>query len=61
MLKACSALRVKRAVVASSVAAVAIKAQWPDGKVMDEDSWSDKEYCRITEVVNAKLPLPYSH
>ncbi|KAJ0988114.1 hypothetical protein J5N97_006470 [Dioscorea zingiberensis] len=49
VLNACSAVGVKRVVVVSSVAALAIKPQWPEGQVMDEGSWSDKEYCQITE------------
>ncbi|KAJ0988113.1 hypothetical protein J5N97_006469 [Dioscorea zingiberensis] len=49
VLKACSTLRIKRVVVVSSSAAVALKPDWPKGKVMDEECWSDREYCRITE------------
>ena len=51
VLKACSALRVKRVVVVSSVVAVSLNPHWPKGKAMDEECWSDPEHCRVTEVL----------
>jgi nucleoside-diphosphate-sugar epimerase len=50
VLKACSEAKVKRVVMVSSVAAVMVNPNWPQGKAMDEDCWSDVEYCRTTEV-----------
>jgi nucleoside-diphosphate-sugar epimerase len=50
VLKACSEAKVKRVVVVSSVSAVMVNPSWPEGKAMDEDCWSDVEYCRTTEV-----------
>ncbi|PIA26234.1 hypothetical protein AQUCO_09500005v1 [Aquilegia coerulea] len=49
VLKACSEERVKRVVVVSSVAAVAMIPTLPKDQVMDETYWSDKEYCRATK------------
>ena len=51
MLKACCEAKVRRVVVVSSVAAVFSNPNWPKGKVFDEDSWSDEEYCRKNEVI----------
>lgn len=49
VLKACSEAKVRRVVVVSSVAAVIMNPTWPRDKVMVEDCWSDKEYCKATE------------
>ncbi|KAL6603811.1 hypothetical protein ACP70R_044172 [Stipagrostis hirtigluma subsp. patula] len=49
VLKACSEAKVKRVVVVSSLSAVIAKPDWPQGKAMDEDCWSDVEHCRATE------------
>ncbi|KAM0932398.1 putative NAD-dependent epimerase/dehydratase, NAD(P)-binding domain superfamily [Dioscorea sansibarensis] len=49
VLKACSTLKAKRVVVVSSAAAVILNPDWPKGKVMDEECWSDPEHCRMTE------------
>ncbi|XP_043712210.1 cinnamoyl-CoA reductase 1-like [Telopea speciosissima] len=49
VLKACSETKVKRVVIVSSGAAVAMKPNWPKNQVMDETCWSDKEYCRETK------------
>ncbi|KAF7140877.1 hypothetical protein RHSIM_Rhsim06G0002800 [Rhododendron simsii] len=51
VLKACSEANVKRVVVVSSVAAVVLSPDWPKGRVKDESCWSDKEYCRRTNVI----------
>lgn len=52
VLKACSEENVKRVVFVSSAAAVGMTPHWPKGKVMDETSWSNKEFCRKTNVIN---------
>ncbi|XP_073000732.1 cinnamoyl-CoA reductase 1-like isoform X1 [Typha latifolia] len=49
VLKACLDAKVKRVVVASSVVSVMMNPNWPKGKILDEECWSDKEYCRTTE------------
>lgn len=51
VLKACSEAKVGRVVVVSSVAAVLMKPNWPKDQVIDETCWSDKEYCRETNVI----------
>ena len=50
MLKACYEAKVKRVVVVSSCSAVFNNPNWPKGKVLDEDSWSDEEHCRKNQV-----------
>jgi nucleoside-diphosphate-sugar epimerase len=49
VLKACSEAKVKRVVVVSSVSALMVNPSWPEGKAMDEDCWSDVNFCRTTE------------
>ncbi|XP_077215760.1 cinnamoyl-CoA reductase 2-like isoform X3 [Tasmannia lanceolata] len=49
VLKACSAARVKRVVVVSSIATVMMNPNWPQDRVMDENCWSDMEYCKKIE------------
>ncbi|XP_059460472.1 cinnamoyl-CoA reductase 1-like isoform X1 [Corylus avellana] len=49
VLKASLEAKVKRVVVVSSVAAVFMNPSWPKDQVMDETSWSDKEYCRTIQ------------
>ncbi|KAK3134126.1 hypothetical protein QOZ80_6AG0545300 [Eleusine coracana subsp. coracana] len=49
VLKACYEAKIKRVVVVSSAAAVFRNPNWPKGKVFDEDSWSDEDYCRKNE------------
>ncbi|XP_077215778.1 cinnamoyl-CoA reductase 1-like isoform X2 [Tasmannia lanceolata] len=46
VLKACADARVKRVVIVSSVGAVFMNPDWPKGRPMDEDCWSDKQYCK---------------
>uniref|UniRef100_A0ACD6AGU0 Uncharacterized protein n=1 Tax=Avena sativa TaxID=4498 RepID=A0ACD6AGU0_AVESA len=46
VLKACYEAKVKRVVVVSSVSAVYNNTNWPKGKVLDEDCWSDEDVCR---------------
>ncbi|CAK7345967.1 unnamed protein product [Dovyalis caffra] len=49
VLKACAEAKVKRVVVVSSVVAVYMNPNSPKDQVMDENCWSDKEYCRTTK------------
>ncbi|CAN1330977.1 Cinnamoyl-CoA reductase 1 [Linum perenne] len=51
VVKACVETQVNRAVVVSSGAAVSMNPNWPKDKPMDESCWSDKEYCKTTEVL----------
>lgn len=46
VLKACSEAKVKKVVYVSSTAAVMFNPNFPKGKVLDEDCWSDEEHCR---------------
>ena len=54
VLEACVDAKVKRVVVVSSVAAVFFNPSWPQGRVIDESCWSDKEYCKATKVLTQK-------
>ncbi|XP_011041140.1 PREDICTED: cinnamoyl-CoA reductase 1-like [Populus euphratica] len=49
VLKACAEAKVRRVVIVSSGSAVLSNPSWPKGQVMDENCWSDKEYCRATK------------
>ena len=53
MLKACHEAKVRRVIVVSSGSAVFNNPNWPKGKVLDEDSWSDPDLCRKNEVSKA--------
>ncbi|KAK1259556.1 Cinnamoyl-CoA reductase 1 [Acorus gramineus] len=46
VLKASSEAGVKRVVYVSSIVSVMYNPTWPSDKAMDEDSWSDADYCR---------------
>ncbi|XP_047092956.1 cinnamoyl-CoA reductase 1-like [Lolium rigidum] len=50
VLKACSAMNVKKFIQVSSVVAAVYNPGWPQGKVRDESSWSDKEFCMENEI-----------
>ncbi|XP_058224229.1 cinnamoyl-CoA reductase 1-like isoform X1 [Rhododendron vialii] len=54
VLNACLKARVKKVVVVSSVAAVMVNPNWPKGQPMDENSWSDTEFCK-----SAKMWYPF--
>lgn len=49
VLRACDEAKVKRVVIVSSMVAVCMNPSLPKGQVMDENWWSDKEYCRATK------------
>ncbi|KAL5199898.1 hypothetical protein ABZP36_021101 [Zizania latifolia] len=50
VLTACYEANVRRVVVVSSVAAVIVSPGVPNNDaVLDEDAWSDEDYCRATE------------
>ncbi|KAK4853558.1 hypothetical protein QYF36_010829 [Acer negundo] len=49
VMKACHEAKVKRVIVVSSLAAVVMNPNWPEGQVMDETCWSDKEFCKTTK------------
>ncbi|CAK9325089.1 unnamed protein product [Citrullus colocynthis] len=49
VLEACVESKIKRVVVVSSAAAVFFNPSWPQGRVMDENCWSDMEHCRATK------------
>ncbi|KAK1281975.1 Cinnamoyl-CoA reductase 1 [Acorus calamus] len=46
VLKACFEARVKRVVYVSSMASVLYNPTWPSDKAVDEDCWSDADFCR---------------
>ncbi|GLT35294.1 hypothetical protein SLA2020_097610 [Shorea laevis] len=49
VLKACLQAKIKRVVIVSSGAAVALNPRWPKDQIKDETCWSDKEYCKTTK------------
>uniref|UniRef100_A0A453L590 NAD-dependent epimerase/dehydratase domain-containing protein n=1 Tax=Aegilops tauschii subsp. strangulata TaxID=200361 RepID=A0A453L590_AEGTS len=49
VLKACSATKVHKLIVVSSIATNCFNPDWPRDKIKDESCWSDKEFCRQTE------------
>jgi nucleoside-diphosphate-sugar epimerase len=55
VLRACSEAGVRRVVVVSSVGAVFVNPNLPEGPSVDEDCWSDEDYCRTTEVNSRRL------
>ena len=56
VLKACSETGVERAVDVSSTGAVVLNPNWPLNKPMDEDCWTDIDYCRESKVTALNLP-----
>ncbi|TVU08210.1 hypothetical protein EJB05_41604 [Eragrostis curvula] len=50
VLMACEDANIRRVVVVSSTAAVFMNPEIPDGAVVDEDCWSDEDYCRTTQM-----------
>ncbi|CAL5063662.1 unnamed protein product [Urochloa decumbens] len=69
VLRAASAANVQRVVVVSSIVAVEINPKgWPDGKIRDENCWSDEEFCRsieswypVAKIISEKAALEYGH
>lgn len=52
VLKACSEAKAGRVVIVSSAAAIGMNPNWPKDQVIDETCWSDREYCRTTNVIS---------
>ncbi|KAJ8632516.1 hypothetical protein MRB53_025852 [Persea americana] len=46
VLRACSEAGVERLIAVSSIAAVALNPNWPQDRPMDENSWTDIDYCK---------------
>ncbi|KAF3962162.1 hypothetical protein CMV_013287 [Castanea mollissima] len=46
VLNACTKAKVKRVVVVSSIGAVMFNRSWPKDQPMDEECWSDTEFCK---------------
>lgn len=59
VLNAYSETKVKRVVVVSSVDSVVINPNWPKGTVMDENCWTDEEFCRKIQVIDLSLQYYY--
>jgi len=57
VLEACLKANVERVVFVSSAAAVAINPNLPKDKPIDESCWSDKDYCKNTQVTKILLYL----
>ncbi|XP_037442389.1 cinnamoyl-CoA reductase 1-like [Triticum dicoccoides] len=67
VLKACSAMKVQKVIVLSSNAAVDFNPNWPQDRLKDESSWSDKDFCQenedwysVAKIVAEQASLEYS-
>ncbi|KAK3232093.1 hypothetical protein Dsin_003974 [Dipteronia sinensis] len=49
VLNACSKAKAKRVVVVSSIAAVINNPNWSKDHTMDEECWSDRDFCKTTK------------
>ncbi|XP_077210446.1 cinnamoyl-CoA reductase 1-like [Tasmannia lanceolata] len=49
VLKASLETGVKRVIYVSSTGSVSMNPNWPKDKFMDEDCWSDEQYCKTVE------------
>ncbi|KAJ4824670.1 hypothetical protein Tsubulata_047517, partial [Turnera subulata] len=59
VLEACTEAKARRVAVVPSVAAVLMNPSWPQGQVMDESCWSNKEYYRETKASMLQLCLKF--
>lgn len=59
VLEACLEAKVERVVFVSSEAAITMNPSLPHDKVIDESYWSDKEYCRKTQVCKIDFICAY--
>ncbi|CAM0952050.1 unnamed protein product [Alopecurus aequalis] len=50
VLKACSATKVHKLILVSSIATCCFTQDWPQDKIKDESCWSDKELCKESEI-----------
>lgn len=50
VLRACSESNVRRVVLVSSIVSVMVNPNWTNENVLDESCWSDREFCRRTNV-----------
>ncbi|GLU00110.1 hypothetical protein SLE2022_175030 [Rubroshorea leprosula] len=49
VLDACLKSKIKKIVVASSLGAVFLNPNWPRDRAVDEECWSDLEFCKATK------------
>ena len=61
VLDACTKASIKRVVVVSSIGAVMLNPTWPKDKVMDEECWSDTDFCNTVEVIYLILLHTHTH
>ncbi|TVU10050.1 hypothetical protein EJB05_43555, partial [Eragrostis curvula] len=67
VLKAATAANVRRVVVVSSIVAVEVNPKdWPEGKIRDENCWSDREFCRnikswypVAKIISEEAAIQY--
>lgn len=50
VLEAAKNFNVRRVVLTSSISALVPNPNWPAGKVFDESSWTDLDYCKSRQV-----------
>ncbi|GFP80430.1 cinnamoyl-coa reductase 1 [Phtheirospermum japonicum] len=49
VLAAAKKFRVRRVVLTSSISAIVPNPGWPGGRVFDESSWTDLDYCKLRQ------------
>lgn len=59
VLNACREVGVKKVVFVSSVGAIMLNPNWPKDQPMDEDCWSDEEFCskRNVRIANSCIVI----
>lgn len=50
VLEACSATKVQKIILVSSLASVSFDPNWPEDKLIDESCWSDKDSCKQNKI-----------
>ena len=51
VLEACSATKVQKIILVSSLASVSFDPSWPEDKLIDESCWSDKDFCKQSNAI----------
>lgn len=57
VLEAARRFGVRRVVITSSISAMVPNPRWSQGRVVDEESWTDLDYCVSRQVLVSSLDL----